>query len=120
MDSPHRKLLKHNGKTIVLHDYAGLGGQDYADAILKNAEAADADLLEERLVLIDAADTVVDKSVMKAYKIIAKKNAGRLSKTAVIGATGIQKLFITTISNLFRLNVRAFDSRDEAVKWLTS
>ena len=57
---------------------------------------------------------------MKAYKILAGKAHHNLRKTAVIGATGIQQLFITTISTLFKLNVRAFDDKEEALTWLTS
>ena len=120
MDSSYRKLIQHNGKTIACHDYHGLGGQDYAEAILQNAALIENERFRDRLVLIDATDTVVDKSVMKAYRIIAEKSADALSKTAVFGATGIQQLFITTIANLFRLDVRAFKTKDEALEWLTS
>ncbi len=118
--SPYRKQLIHNGQLIILHDYNGLAGDAYADAILQNLKAADADATGERLVLIDAGNTVVNKNVMKAYKTIAGSTAPSLSKTAVIGATGIQKLFISTITNLFKLNIRAFDSKEEAMTWLTS
>ena len=103
----------------MLHNYRDLECREYADAILLNAEVADTDGTQDRLVLIDVTNTVVDKSVMKAYRTIARQTSPRLSKIAVVGATGIQKLFVTTIANLFKLEVRAFDSREEALGWLT-
>ncbi len=95
-------------------------GEDYANAILQNMALAEAEQSQDRLVLIDATDTVVNKSVMKAYKVIAGKTSSYLSRTAVIGTTGIQKLFIATISHLFKINVRAFDAKDEALRWLAT
>jgi hypothetical protein len=118
--SQFRKQLTHNGKAITLHDYRGLEGEDYANAILHNMQLAEEEQSQDRLVLIDATDTVVSKEVMKAYKTIAEKTSPKISKTGVIGATGIQQLFVATISNLFKLNVRAFRSKEQALDWLTS
>lgn len=118
--SQYRRQLEYNGKPIILHDYNGLAGDDYAHAVLENAALAEAEQSLDRLVLIDATNTVVNKEVMKAYRTIAGKTSPRLRKTAVIGTTGIQKLFVSSISTLFKLNVRAFDAKEEALQWLTA
>jgi hypothetical protein len=115
-----RRKVEHNGKAVVIHDYRGLDGDAYAEAILKNGELAKTERSPERLVLIDARNTIVNKNVMKAYKSIAGSTAGNLSRTAVVGAVGIQKVFISTIAVLFKLEVRAFDAMEDALTWLTS
>ena len=116
----YRSTLEYAGKTIVVHNYRGLSCEDYSNAIIQNMQLAVENPDDERLVLIDARDTVVDKSVMKAYKAMASRTSPHISRTAVFGATGIQKLFVETIANLFRLNVRLFSSKDQALDWLTS
>ena len=116
----YRSTLEYAGKTIVVHHYNGLGCEEYSNAILQNMQLAMTESSVEKLVLIDATDTVVDKSVMKAYKQLAKNTSAKLSKTAVIGATGIQRVFVNTIANLFKLNVRSFSTKEEALAWLTS
>ena len=116
----YRKKVEHNGKTVIAHVYNGLEGDAYAEAILQNAKLAETERSSERLVLIDASNTVVNKNVMKAYKTITRRTAGNLSRTAVIGVVGIQRVFVSTIARLFKLEIRAFDSKEEALKWLTS
>ncbi len=116
----YRKLLTYKEKIVFVHDYSNLAGDEYANAILENAKAAGAEKADSRLVLIHATNTVVNKNVMKTYKVLAKKTSSKLSRTAVVGATGIQKVFISTIVKLFKLNVRSFDTRDDALEWLTS
>jgi hypothetical protein len=97
-----------------------LDGQDYAGAIVENGTLAETEQLRDRLVLIDATDTVVNKDVIKAYKNIAQRATNSISKIAVIGTTGIQEMFVTTISNQFALDIRGFDSKEDAIDWLTS
>ena len=116
----YRSTLEYAGKTVVVHNYRGLGYDEYSNAILQNMQLAMTESTVEKLVLIDATDTVVDKSVMRAYKAMAKNTSAKLSKTAVVGATGIQRMFVNTIANLFKLNVRTFATKEDAIAWLTS
>ena len=46
--------------------------------------------------------------------------SGSISKSAVIGATGIQKMFVATVPSFAKMEVRAFGSKDEALEWLVS
>jgi len=120
MENPCRKLLKHNGKTVILHDYRNLEGPDYVKAVEFNGEQGKNLDLPERLVLIDVTDSVVDKEVLKAFKRVSRNAASKVSKTAVVGVTGIQKLFIRTISTFSNLDVKSFDTQEDAKNWLTN
>jgi hypothetical protein len=120
MKAPRRKKIHHRGKAIILHDYTGLANQEYVDAILENSKLAETEDYPVELILVDATDTVVNKDVIKAYKHISKNASARISKSAVIGATEIQKLFITTVSAFSKMDIRAFESKDDALEWLVS
>lgn len=120
METPHRKKVQYGDKTIAVHDYSGLANQDYVDAIMENAKLAEEENYPVGLILVVATDTVVNKDVVKAYKYATKKASASISKSAVVGATGIQKLFINVVATFANVEVRAFDSKDDAVEWLVS
>ena len=120
MENTHRKILQHNGKTVILHDYRGLEGEAYVQAVEYNGNQGKEINLGERLILIDVTDSVVDKQVMSAFKRVSKKASSTVSKTAVVGVSGIQKLFLTTVATFSNLEIRAFDTQENAKKWLTS
>ena len=114
-----RQLIQHNGKTIILHDYTGLSGQAYIDAVEYNGRAGELLQLHDRMILMDVTDSIVDKEIMKVFKRVSKKASPNLSKTAVVGATGIQKMFLQTVAAFANLEVKTFDNRNDAVIWLS-
>jgi hypothetical protein len=120
MENLHRKLLQHNGKTIILHDYRKLEGEAYVKAVEYNGREGKHIELPQRLIMIDVTDSIVDKAVMKAFKQVSQNASSTISKTAVVGVSGIQKLFISTVATFSKLNIRSFNTQDEAKKWLTS
>lgn len=120
MNESRRKMIQHKGKTIAIHDYSGLDNQDYVDAIMENAKLAEEENYPVSLILVDATNTVVSKDVMKVYKSATKKASANISKTAVIGVTGIQQLFIATVATFAKVDVRGFKSKEEALDWLVS
>ena len=115
-----RQLIQHNGKTLIIHNYNGLSGQEYVDAIEYNGREGKSLNAGERLILIDVTNSIVDKEVIKAFKRVSHNASTHLSKTAVVGVTGIQKMFIKTVSSFSNLNVQAFGTQEEAIQWLTS
>lgn len=115
-----RLLIKHNGKTIILHDYTGLSGQAYIDAVEFNGREGEGLETQERLILLDVTDSVVDKEVMKVFKRVSHNASAKLSKTAIVGVTGIQKMFLRAVSTFSSLDIQTFETRDEAIAWLTA
>jgi hypothetical protein len=114
-----RKTVEVNGKLLIFHDYKGLSGEEYVKAIEENARDADHSSDIERLVLLDVTDSVVDRTVLNAFKRISTKGAARkTSKTAIVGVTGIQYVFVQVIIAFSKLNLRVFDTVEEAQAWL--
>ncbi len=120
MENLHRKILQHNGKTIIFHDYRHLEGQTYVQAVEYNGQQVEQAHIPQRLVLIDVTDSVVDKDVFRAFKRVSKSASSTVSKTAVVGVSGIQKLFLNTIAAISKLEIQLFDNQDAAKDWLVS
>ena len=118
--SDRRQLIHHNGKTVIIHNYKGLSGQAYINAVEFNGRAGGVVNLEERLILLDVTDSVVDKEVMKTFKRVSKEASAKVSKTAVVGVAGIQRMFLRTVANFSDLEIRTFDTQAEAIVWLTA
>ena len=48
-----RNTVEYNGRTVFVHDYAGLMLDEYAEAIRENMALAETEETTDRLVLID-------------------------------------------------------------------
>ena len=115
-----RQFIQHNSKTVICLDYTKLEGQEYINAIRESEMSAGASDINDRLILVDATDSVVDKEVLQALKSLSAKVSDYTDRTAVIGVSGIQMLFMRAISKLTKSKMRPFSNRDEALEWLTS
>ena len=114
-----RKILYYNGRTIILHDYRNLQGKAYIEAVEYNGKMGQESALQERLILMDVSDSIVDKEVMKAFKRVSQKASSTVSKTAVVGVKGIQKIFISTVAAISGIDIQTFNNQEEAKEWLT-
>ena len=114
-----RQFIRHNSKTIICLDYTNLAGKAYIDAIRASEESAGTSDINDRLILVDATDSVVDKEVLQALKSLSAKASEFTDRTAVVGVSGIQMLFMRAIAKLSKSKMRPFSSREEALEWLT-
>ena len=118
MEHRHRQIIQHRGKTVIVQNYTGLAGQAYVDAVESNGKAGKTLDISEKRILVDVTDSVVDKDVMKAFKSVSKTASSKISKTAVVGVSGIQKILLRTVAAFAQLQINTFENRDEALEWL--
>ena len=114
-----RKFIRHNSKTIICLDYTNLEGKAYIDAIRASEESAATSDINDRLILVDATGSVVDKEVLQALKALSAKASDFTDRTAVVGVSGIQMLFMRAIAKLTKSKMRPFSDKSEALDWLT-
>ena len=119
--SERRKMIVHNNRMIIFIDYSNLQGAEYLRVVeesIRDSSKSDT----ERLVLVNAAGSVMNKNVLKALKKLSAKTSDNISKIAIVGLdlTGVQKFFMVTVTSLSRADVRPFDTQEEALEWLTS
>ena len=120
MKAERRTLIKHNDKNIIYNDFSNLEGPEFVQVVGEVSLMAQSNTISERLVLVNATNSVMDKMVLNAIKSMTAKSSGQIHKTAVFGVSGIQLFFMRTISKFSKINLRAFETRDEALAWLTS
>lgn len=120
MNAGTRSKVTHRGKTIIVHDYTNLAGDIFLNAIESNTALSLKDPGAERLLLLDFTNAVIDKSAVKAFKKMAVNAPTRVSKGAIIGVSGIQHFFVSTVSKFAQIPIEVFDTRDAALKWLVS
>ena len=120
MTNNRRSFLKHNHKTIIFNDFSNLEGEAFLEVIKDISEMAESVSLSHRLVLVDATNAIVDKRVMKALKNMTARSSQKISRTAIFGISGIQLFLMKTISRFAKIEMRPFETKDDALEWLTS
>jgi ABC-type uncharacterized transport system permease subunit len=115
-----RQIIHHNNKTVIFLDHANLSGAAYVQAIEASMGIAGRSTMEDRLILIDTTNSVVDKAVLKALKALSSMASSHVSKIALLGLSGIQVMFMRTIATFSKVNIKPFSNRKKALDWLTS
>lgn len=71
--------------------------------------------------IIDVTNTRFSKEIVMALKEIsraAQKVIYERTKLAVIGSVGMSKVFLNIFSKVLKKDIKAFNSKEEAIEWL--
>lgn len=74
--------------------------------------------LRSVLVLVDLRNTKMTSSIQKIITERITDTRKYVAKTAVLGMTGIRKVFLDYFGRIARSDTRAFDDFDTAANWL--
>ena len=114
------KIVKHQGKDIILVNYRGLRADAYSAAI-KEVKKKYKELTEsgkkDLLICADATDSVLGPEQWELEKKNISYIRTYVKGMAVIGVTGYKRFFFK-IGSRFFANVKSFNSVDEALDWL--
>ncbi len=120
MHNERRQILMHNSKTVIYLDHSNLEGEDYVLFIEESArEATNNPSVSNRLILINATGSIMNKEALNAQKKMTAEAGGDIAKVAVFGLTGIQMFFLRTIATFSKVNIKPFPNRESALEWLT-
>jgi hypothetical protein len=108
----------YNGKKILYIDYRGMNEEEG----IKNVEHQ-ADIMrhlnEKVLVLADYTGTFATLNFMNRLKKLGKEVLEpKTEKGALIGVVGIKKMLLNTYNLFTGGNLKAFNSEEEALKYL--
>ena len=120
MTNERRSVIFHNGKYVIFLDHTNLSGSEYVNAVKASTKDAERNDNAKRLILVDSTNSVMDKDVLYELKQLTSNTGTRIDKTAVLGVSGIQQMFLRAVATFSKVNVRPFDSREKALEWLTS
>ena len=112
------RWIEHKGKRIILLDVASQDTEEQVKCIKRLAEVViEADKFQIPC-LIDVRKTITDEYVLAAAQDTSKKIIPYVSKTAIIGITGIKRYFLKIVITLSGLDIRPFTSEEKAKDWL--
>ncbi|MBN2342558.1 MAG: hypothetical protein JXX29_10930 [Deltaproteobacteria bacterium] len=127
MNRNQSSIITHNGKRIFFSDYTQLHGEEFVECIHRH-HAHQMEFIQSEgansegpgiLVLTDVEGAMGCREVISCFKEKTKIAGKYIDKSAVIGLDGIQKLLLKGVNKFSNLNSRVFDSREEALDWLT-
>jgi hypothetical protein len=110
--------LEKGGRKILYVDYRGITEPEESLRVLRLA------IEEERkgkdiLILQNYEGTYANAEFVAEIKRLGAEVKDHLSKNAVVGITGIKKIFMAAYAQFSgEKNLRAFDTEEEALKWL--
>ncbi len=114
------KWLDHNGKKILYNDYRNLAG----DEMLKPIEDMSGEIAslgkKDLLILLDFRNSFANKANIEALRKSGERNKAFYKKTAVLGITGIKKIFLEMINRLTNIGAKPFNSEEDAKNWLVA
>jgi hypothetical protein len=112
--------ISYKGKTIIIVDISNTKPNE-AIVALQEAQQEIAKLPpKSALILTDATNAIYNKASSAAMKEFAAKNTPFVKASAVVGADGIRAILLEAVRLLTRREIKACESREEAMEWLVS
>ncbi|MBN1954904.1 MAG: hypothetical protein JW900_07615 [Anaerolineae bacterium] len=115
--------ITHKNKRILYCDYRDFSLSDF-EGLEAELEWV-AELLQREpegtvLGLSDIRGSVASREVVELFKERASDTARYVKKQAVVGVTGLKRLFFETIVRVSGQHARTFDTLEAAKDWLVS
>lgn len=112
------KWISHNNKKILYADYRGLKTPE----MIKQLEQ-EADIMlkagQKVLYLGNFEGTVIESEFMKKANELGKKTEPLNEKSAIVGVVGMKAVILNTYNMLTGGKIKAFNSEEKALEYLT-
>jgi adenosine deaminase len=115
----HRHYMLHRNVKLYHHDYNELSADEIVPAIESSVNAIVERAEENLCIIIDLRRVKLDHRALTAFRQTSALSKPYIKKIAVVGIYEIQMAFLNYISDLIGLQIRAFDTIEQASDWLT-
>lgn len=113
--------LNYQGKAILFCNYEGLRGNELLATLKTATQQTLAAQNEELLILANFTDTYTNKEVMDYLTGPESKAATRnTKKIAVVGITGLKKMFFNVYNTVSQTKAYAFETLEAAKDYLVA
>ena len=116
------RFIEYKGREIYFIDYTHLKSTEEFLKVIKGTdtfrEKVKAEGKRNMLVLVDITGSYVYGETLDALKRAAKFSRELTSKEAVVGATGPKKVLLRIVQLFTGMQLRPFDTLEEAQEWL--
>jgi predicted transposase YdaD len=118
------RFVEHKGKMIYYVDYSNIKTNDEFLAVIKQTNAFREKIKAEGknnlLMLVDLSGSFVYGEVLEEIKKAGKYTKEITAREAVVGITGGKKILLKIVQTITQMNLRVFDTLEEAKDWLVS
>jgi predicted transposase YdaD len=118
------RFVEHKGKMIYYVDYSNIKTNDEFLAVIKQTNAFREKIKAEGksnlLMLVDLSGSFVYGEVLEEIKKAGKFTKEITAREAVVGITGGKKILLKIVQTITQMNLRVFDTMEEAKDWLVS
>jgi len=118
MNNREIKCLDYKGKKIISIDYTNLAGDEMIKHIEEVTEYYTNLDETDILTLVDFTNAFASKKNLEVLKKSGAKNKHKMKKTAVLGITGVKKIFLNMINSLINIGAKSFKTEEDALEWL--
>jgi hypothetical protein len=118
------QFIEYKGKSIYYVDYSNIKTNDEFMSVIKQSngfrEKVKSEGKNNLLMLVDISGSFVYGDVLTEIKKAGKITKEMTMKEAVVGISGGKKILLKIVQSFTNMNLKVFDSIDEAKDWLVS
>jgi hypothetical protein len=118
MNLPLERLTieEHNGKKIIIVNYAGLKEVGMIELVNRHQELA---LQTGFPFLADFRNTYVTPGYMKHAKRFIEATKQRIDAGAFLGVDSVKSMILKGVLFMYGVNYKAFENKEQAIAFLT-
>jgi hypothetical protein len=115
------RFIEHKGKTILLIDVSQTNKQDILILLSRIKAIVTEQPRDSVLILADfTGAATIDKDVATRIKEVLVFDRPYVKRAAWVGAQNLPNVFYENFKTFSRRDLPLFDTREEALEWLTS
>jgi hypothetical protein len=118
------QFIEYKGQSIYYVDYSNIKTNEEFMAVIKQSnsfrEKVKAQGRKNLLMLVDVSGSFVYGDVLTEIKKAGKITKEITLKEAVVGISGGKKILLKIVQSFTNMNLKVFDTLDEAKEWLIS
>ena len=113
-----KSWITYKGKEILYDDYRNLSGEKFSALVDVQVSLTLESGKKNILSLVDVRNSYAIKETVDVFNNAGKVTKGIAIKTAVLGITGVKKIFLNVINKITNIGAKPFNTIEEAKDWL--
>lgn len=112
------KWINYKGHEILFDDYTNVMPEQFAPLVQRITELTFQSGKKDILLIVDVRCAFANKESVNAFSESGKKSKVLIKKTAVLGITGVKKIFLNIVNKFTGLNAKPLNTMEEAKEYL--
>jgi hypothetical protein len=114
------RFIEHQGKKILLVDFTNCSAEEMLTLLEKFRGLIKGEAQGSVLVLADFTGAQFDKAVITRIKELLVLDRPYVNRAAWVGTESLPSVYYDNFKSFSQRNLPSFNTREEAMEWLTS